>query len=59
MNRGDVVLVRFPHPSGVRGKKRPAVIVQHKNTPELGSSHLRHGLAHTDTAASGDRFSHG
>jgi mRNA-degrading endonuclease toxin of MazEF toxin-antitoxin module len=28
MNRGDVVLVRFPHPSGVRGKKRPAVIVQ-------------------------------
>ena len=28
MNRGDVVLVRFPHPSGVRGKKRPAVRVQ-------------------------------
>jgi mRNA-degrading endonuclease toxin of MazEF toxin-antitoxin module len=28
MNRGDVVLVRFPHPSGPRGKKRPAVIVQ-------------------------------
>jgi mRNA-degrading endonuclease toxin of MazEF toxin-antitoxin module len=28
MNRGDVVLVRFPHPSGGRGKKRPAVIVQ-------------------------------
>ena len=28
MNRGDVVFVRFPHPSGVRGKKRPAVIVQ-------------------------------
>lgn len=28
MNRGDIVLVRFPHPSGVRGKKRPAVIVQ-------------------------------
>ncbi len=28
MNRGDVVLVRFPHPSGARGKKRPAVIVQ-------------------------------
>jgi mRNA-degrading endonuclease toxin of MazEF toxin-antitoxin module len=26
MNRGDVV--RFPHPSGVRGKKRPAVVVQ-------------------------------
>ena len=28
MNRGDVVLVRFPHPSGLRGKKRPAVLVQ-------------------------------
>jgi mRNA-degrading endonuclease toxin of MazEF toxin-antitoxin module len=28
MRRGDVVLVRFPHPSGLRGKKRPAVIVQ-------------------------------
>lgn len=23
-----MVLVRFPHPSGLRGKKRPAVIVQ-------------------------------
>jgi mRNA interferase MazF len=28
MNRGDVILVRFPHPSGGRGKKRPAVVVQ-------------------------------
>ena len=28
MKRGDVVLVRFPHPSGQRGKKRPAVAVQ-------------------------------
>jgi mRNA-degrading endonuclease toxin of MazEF toxin-antitoxin module len=28
MNRGDVVLVRFPHPSGLRGKRRPAVVVQ-------------------------------
>lgn len=28
MSRGDVVLVRFPQPSGLRGKKRPAVIVQ-------------------------------
>lgn len=28
MNRGDVILVRFPHPSGLQGKKRPAVIVQ-------------------------------
>ena len=28
MSRDDVILVRFPHPSGVRGKKRPAVVVQ-------------------------------
>ena len=28
MRRGDLVLVRFPHPSGLRGKKRPAVVVQ-------------------------------
>src|ERR1700722_6447415 len=28
MKRGDPVLVRFPHPSGQRGKKRPAVVVQ-------------------------------
>lgn len=28
MIRGDVVLVRFPHPSGARGKRRPAVVVQ-------------------------------
>jgi mRNA interferase MazF len=28
MKRGDVVIVRFPHASGGRGKKRPAVIVQ-------------------------------
>jgi mRNA-degrading endonuclease toxin of MazEF toxin-antitoxin module len=28
MKRGDTIVVRFPHPSGLRGKKRPAVIVQ-------------------------------
>ena len=27
MNRGDVLLARFPHPSGGRGKKRPVVVV--------------------------------
>ena len=31
MKRGDVVLVRFPHPSGIRGKKRPAVVLQADN----------------------------
>jgi mRNA-degrading endonuclease toxin of MazEF toxin-antitoxin module len=33
MNRGDIILVRFPHPSGLRGKKRPAVVVQ----PDAGA----------------------
>jgi mRNA-degrading endonuclease toxin of MazEF toxin-antitoxin module len=28
VNRGDVVMTRFPHASGVRGKKRPALVVQ-------------------------------
>ena len=28
MKRGDVLLARFPHPSGGRGKKRPVVVVQ-------------------------------
>jgi mRNA-degrading endonuclease toxin of MazEF toxin-antitoxin module len=38
VNRGDVVLVRFPRPSGLRGKKRPAVIVQSdKYTGKVGT----------------------
>ena len=28
MNRGDVLLARFPHSSGGRGRKRPVVVVQ-------------------------------
>lgn len=28
MKRSDVLLARFPHPSGGRGKKRPVVVVQ-------------------------------
>lgn len=28
LNRGDIVLTRFPHASGFRGKKRPALVVQ-------------------------------
>jgi mRNA-degrading endonuclease toxin of MazEF toxin-antitoxin module len=28
LNRGDVVLTRFLHASGARGKKRPALVVQ-------------------------------
>jgi mRNA-degrading endonuclease toxin of MazEF toxin-antitoxin module len=28
MNRGDVLLARFPHTAGTRGKKRPVVVIQ-------------------------------
>lgn len=28
VNRGDVVITRFPHAGGARGKKRPALVVQ-------------------------------
>ena len=28
LQRGDIVTTRFPHASGNRGKKRPAVIIQ-------------------------------
>lgn len=28
LNRGDIVMTRFPHAGGNRGKKRPAVIIQ-------------------------------
>lgn len=38
MKRGDVVLVRFPHPSGLRGKKRPAVVVQSDSYATLVST---------------------
>lgn len=33
MKRGDV-LVRFPHPSGIRGKKRPACLFIDIGTPD-------------------------
>jgi mRNA-degrading endonuclease toxin of MazEF toxin-antitoxin module len=28
LSRGDVVMTRFPHAEGTRGKKRPVVVVQ-------------------------------
>jgi len=34
MNRGDMILDRFPHPSGLRGKKRPALIVKSDDNGE-------------------------
>ena len=52
MKRGDVILVRFPHPTGLRGKKRPAVIVQSdayagtvSTGKEKGSGYVFHGGA--------------
>ena len=35
MKRGDIDLVRFPHPSGLRGKKRSAVIIQSNEYREI------------------------
>ena len=28
LSRGDIIMTRFPHAGGTRGKKRPAVIIQ-------------------------------
>ena len=28
INRGDIIMTRFPHAGGNRGKKRPAVVIQ-------------------------------
>ena len=40
MNRGDVILVRFPHPSGVRGKTKQIAL-----WCRLGISQREHGPA--------------
>ena len=60
MNRGDVVLVRFPHPSGVRGKKRPAVLpsitaalsLYAESTPPGLASVLRRIMRNSESACS-------
>jgi len=38
VSRGDVILARFPHASGGRGKKRPVVVVQ----DDVYNGRLRH-----------------
>src|ERR1700730_7200503 len=38
LNRGDIVMTRFPHAGGSRGKKRPAVIIQ----SDFYNSRLKH-----------------
>ncbi len=40
LERGDVINARFPHASGVRGKKRPVVVVQ----ANVYNKRLRHAL---------------
>ena len=40
LNRGDIALVRFPHDSGGRGKKRPVVVVQ----ADVYNRQLRHSI---------------
>ena len=38
LHRGDIVMTRFPHAGGNRGKKRPAVIIQ----AEVYNANLTH-----------------
>jgi mRNA-degrading endonuclease toxin of MazEF toxin-antitoxin module len=40
IQRGDVLLARFPHASGGRGKKRPVVVVQ----SDIYNGRLRHAV---------------
>jgi mRNA-degrading endonuclease toxin of MazEF toxin-antitoxin module len=39
-SRGDVVMTRFPHAGGTRGKKRPVVVVQ----SDLYNARVRHAI---------------
>ena len=40
VNRGDVVMTRFPHAGGTRGKKRPVVVVR----SDVYNVHARHAV---------------
>ena len=40
VQRGDVLVARFPHASGERGKKRPVVVVQ----ADVDNHRLRHAV---------------
>ena len=51
--RGDVVMTRFPHAAGTRGKKRPVVVVQ----SDVYNAKARHALVAeitTNLTAAGD-----
>jgi mRNA interferase MazF len=40
LQRGDVVMTRFPHAGGTRGKKRPVVVVQ----ADVYNAKVRHAI---------------
>ena len=40
VKRGDIVLARFPHASGGRGKKRPVLVIQ----SDTYNAQLRHAI---------------
>jgi mRNA-degrading endonuclease toxin of MazEF toxin-antitoxin module len=53
LNRGDVVMARFPHAGGTRGKKRPVVVVQ----ADAYNTKVRHAIVAevtTNLAAAND-----
>jgi mRNA interferase MazF len=53
VSRGDVVMTRFPHAGGTRGKKRPVVVVQ----SDVYNAKVRHAIVAeitTNLAAAGD-----
>lgn len=56
LQRGDIVMTRFPHASGNRGKKRPAVVIQ----ADVYNARLKHFLLAeitTNLAAASDSAS--
>jgi hypothetical protein len=53
VSRGDVVMTRFPHAGGTRGKKRPVVVVQ----SDVYNARVRHAVVAeitTNVAAASD-----
>jgi mRNA interferase MazF len=53
VSRGDVVMTRFPHAGGTRGKKRPVVVVQ----SDIYNARVRHAIVSeitTNLAAASD-----
>ncbi len=53
LQRGDIGLTRFPHAGGIRGKKRPAVVVQ-ANVYNATLKHLIVAEVTTNLAAASD-----